>query len=183
MKKTFWMASTVAIAAASFALGAETRTSFVETYNAVADTILGDAGAKFLGAAMAVSAFGFLVVTLIATPGVYVAMSREGLFFESFGQLSARTGAPVAGLLCQASVGLGYLFLADAEFLVDSVVFVEWLFHVLIAFGLLWLRRHRADLPRPFRSFASAMKCSTKAGMSSGRSRSAGRRRTITLMR
>ena len=38
--------------------------------------------------------------------------------------------------------------------MVDSVVFVEWVFHVLIAFGLLWIRAKRPDLPRPFRSFA-----------------------------
>jgi APA family basic amino acid/polyamine antiporter len=31
-------------------------------------------------------------------------------------------------------------------------VFVEWLFHVLIAAGLLWLRARHAELPRPYRS-------------------------------
>ena len=114
----------------------------------------GETGGALLALGMAVSAVGVTLVNVITTPWLYVAMSREGLFFKSFSQLNARTGAPVAGLLSQAALGLGYLFLADADFLVDSVVFVEWLFHVLIAFGLLWLRKHRQDLPRPFRSFA-----------------------------
>jgi APA family basic amino acid/polyamine antiporter len=38
------------------------------------------------------------------------------------------------------------------DFLVDSVVFVEWIFHLLAALGLLLLRARRPDLPRPFRS-------------------------------
>jgi hypothetical protein len=46
MKKTYWLTGTIALAAASFALGAETRTSFVETYSAVADTILGSKHAE-----------------------------------------------------------------------------------------------------------------------------------------
>jgi len=114
----------------------------------------GETGGSLLAIGMAVSAVGVTLVNVITTPWLYVAMSREGLFFESFSKLHVRTGAPVAALLCQATIGLLYLFLADADFLVDSVVFVEWLFHVLIAFGLLWLRRHRSELPRPFRSFA-----------------------------
>jgi len=32
------------------------------------------------------------------------------------------------------------------------VVFVEWIFHLLAALGLLLLRRRRPDLPRPYRS-------------------------------
>jgi APA family basic amino acid/polyamine antiporter len=101
---------------------------------------------------MAVSAVGVTLVNVLTSPWLYVAMAREGLFFGSFARLHAGTGAPVAGLVVQAALALAYLFLADADFLVDSVVFVEWLFHVLIAGGLLWLRARRAELPRPYRS-------------------------------
>lgn len=46
MKNTVWAAATVAVALTSFALGAETRQSFAETYDSIADTILGSKNAE-----------------------------------------------------------------------------------------------------------------------------------------
>jgi hypothetical protein len=46
MKPLTWAAGTLVVAAASFALGAETRRPLVETYAAVADTILGSKRAE-----------------------------------------------------------------------------------------------------------------------------------------
>lgn len=46
MKPVTWAAGTLVVAAASFALGAETRKPLVETYTAVADTILGSKRAE-----------------------------------------------------------------------------------------------------------------------------------------
>jgi APA family basic amino acid/polyamine antiporter len=47
---------------------------------------------------------------------------------------------------------LAYWTWGHADVLVDSVVFVEWIFHALVAVALLRLRATQADLPRPFRS-------------------------------
>lgn len=115
---------------------------------------LGDTGARFLEAAMAVSAIGFLVATILATPGVFVAMAREGLFLRSVGQTHPRTGAPTVALAIQASIILVYLALSGdvRNDLGDSVVFAEWIFHGLVGCALLRLRRVRPDLERPFRS-------------------------------
>jgi len=120
----------------------------------VAARSYGPGGAKALSVAMAISALGVCAVTIITTPWLYVAMAREGLFFDSFAKLHARTGAPTFGLLLQAAIAILYVFIAGTNFLVNSVVFAEWIFHVLAAFGLLALRAKRPDLPRPFRSFA-----------------------------
>jgi APA family basic amino acid/polyamine antiporter len=49
-------------------------------------------------------------------------------------------------------VTLGYWSWGHADVLVNSVVFVEWIFHALVAVALLRLRATRPDLPRPFRS-------------------------------
>jgi APA family basic amino acid/polyamine antiporter len=114
----------------------------------------GNVGSKFISAALAVSAMGVCIVTVVTTPWLYVAMARERLFFRGFAKLNARTGAPVLGLGLQCILALAYLLFGNTQFLVDAVVFVEWVFHVLIAFGLLWIRARRPELPRPFRSFA-----------------------------
>lgn len=116
---------------------------------------LGPVGERGLAAAMAVSALGVITVTAVATPWIYVAMARRGLFFRPFAVLSPRTGAPRLALGLQALLALGYLWAGRSaerwiEHLTGSVVFVEWIFHGLVAWGLLRIRRLRPELPRPF---------------------------------
>jgi APA family basic amino acid/polyamine antiporter len=101
---------------------------------------------------MAISAWVSAIVTIVATPWLYVAMAREKLFFARFAEVGERTGAPTAGLLAQAAITLAYWFWGEADVLVNSVVFVEWIFHALVAVALLRLRATRPELPRPFRS-------------------------------
>lgn len=131
-------------------------------------TTLGEPFKRAVSACVAVSAFGVCAVNIIVTPGIYVAMAREGLFFEGFGKLHAKTRAPVVALLTQGVLALAYLywsftsarppraasegFRMDINLLTSSVVFAEWIFHGLVAWGLLWIRKNRPDLPRPFRS-------------------------------
>jgi len=120
----------------------------------LAQRTLGANGAQVLEAAMAISAIGFLVATLITTPGIYVAMAREGLFLRAVGRTHSRTGAPIVALTIQATVALAYLGLSGdvRNELGDAVVFAEWIFHGLVGIALLRLRRHQPGLGRPFRS-------------------------------
>lgn len=120
----------------------------------VARLALGARGEAALSFAMALSALGVIVVTALLSPWLYVALAREGDFFRGFGRLNARTGAPVLALLFQCALTTLYVWLVDPNDLVSSVVFVEWIFHGLVAYGLIRLRRTRPELPRPFRSLA-----------------------------
>jgi APA family basic amino acid/polyamine antiporter len=113
---------------------------------------LGRTGGELLRTAMAISALGVAIVTIVATPWLYVAMAREKLFFARFAAVGERSGAPTAGLLAQGAITLAYWFWGEADVLVNSVVFVEWIFHALVAVALLRLRATRPELPRPFRS-------------------------------
>lgn len=117
----------------------------------VARRTLGPTGGEILRAAIGISALGVCVVTILTSPWLFVAMAKEGLFFERFGRLHPRTGAPTAALLVQLALALGYWIWGHAGFLVDSVVFVEWIFHGLVAIALLRLRA-RPDVVWPFRS-------------------------------
>ena len=56
-----------------------------------------------LAVGIAVSTLGFLSQGILTAPRVYYAMARDGLFFESVGWLSPRTGAPVVAIVLQAS--------------------------------------------------------------------------------
>jgi APA family basic amino acid/polyamine antiporter len=132
----------------------------------VAERAFGPGGRRALSAAMAVSAIGVCAVNVIVTPTIFVAMARSGLFFRSFARLNAR-GAPTLALAAQLGLALGYLAwahstelfgwtsdLMDVSRLTDSVVFAEWVFHGLTAWGLIRLRARRPELDRPYRSFA-----------------------------
>lgn len=116
-----------------------------------AQATLGASGGTFVAAVMALSAFGTCAAILLASPGLYVAMAREGLFFRAFGRLNARQ-APVAALLLQGVVTLAYVGWGEAGDLIESVVFAEWVFHFLAGAALLWIRYRRPELPRPFHS-------------------------------
>ncbi|MDP6538361.1 MAG: amino acid permease [Planctomycetota bacterium] len=118
----------------------------------VARRSLGPTGETALRLGMAISAVGVLTVTIFASPWVFVAMAREGLFFARFARLHHRTGAPVEALCLQAVLAGVYVLTGDVETLVDSVVFIEWIFHGLAAAGLVVLFRRRSDLKRPFAS-------------------------------
>lgn len=111
----------------------------------------GPVGERVLAAGMCVSAFGICAVNILTTPWLYVAMAREGLFFGWIGELHPASGVPRRALVLQGLITCVYL-LATLGFLVDSVVFVEWIFHLLAALGLLWLRARRKELARPYRS-------------------------------
>lgn len=123
----------------------------------MAEAILGEShGATFVNAAIAISALGFLVATLITTPGIYVAMAREGLFVKAFGRVHPITGAPAVALMTQCVLVLGYLgyslYDRDAiDTLTQAVVFAEWIFHCLAGVALIVLVR-RGTAERPFKS-------------------------------
>lgn len=117
----------------------------------VAHATLGDAGGSLLVAAMAVSSLGVCTAILIASPWVYVAMARDGLFFRALGGVSPR-GAPRAALLLQGALALAWFAWGRATEVTDAVVFAEWIFHAQCGLALLRLRRRRPELPRPFRS-------------------------------
>ena len=133
-------------------LGMERLGSEPNVAAALAEATLGASGGRFLSAAMAVSALGFLVATLIATPSIYVAMARQRLFFAITGHLHPRTGAPTRALVLQALICFVYLsWSGDVKSdLGDAVVFAEWIFHGLAAVALLHLA-HKGRA-RPFKS-------------------------------
>ena len=142
------------LANASFlrALGIDGMAADQDFATTIATASLGAGGGRLLALGMAISALGVVLVTVLATPWLYVAMSRDGLFFQRFGVLHPRTGAPNLALLVQLAIILFYIFAGTLQDFVNGVVFVEWIFHGLVACALIHLRRARPDLPRPFTS-------------------------------
>lgn len=134
----------------------------------LASAAFGPAGETLVEAAMAISALGILVVTVLVTPSIYVALANRGLWFPAFARLHPRTAAPTAGLWTQFALALTYLlwaralplsprlapFAIDLDALVGSIAFAEWLFHGLAALALLRWRRTPAHQRLPHLRFA-----------------------------
>ena len=115
---------------------------------------LGDAAARVLAGAVVVSSVGVLNTICLAPPYVLSSMAAEGLLPRG---LAAGRGAPVVAILVQAGAGVALLLgvgaLYDGDpisvlgFLLDGVVFVDWLFYGLCGLALLRLQRVDASAP------------------------------------
>jgi basic amino acid/polyamine antiporter, APA family len=90
--------------------------------------ILGPGGDRLISAAIAVSAFGFLDLTLLAQTRIYYAMGADGSFLPALGRLHPRFKTPVLAIVLQAVWGIILVLTGTYGELVDSVVFGDWIF-------------------------------------------------------
>lgn len=103
------------------------RDGLAATQTPAADAVqrLFGAGAdRWIAAAIAVSTFGFLDLTLLGPTRIYYAMSRDGVFFPGLSRLHPRFGTPHRAILLQAAWAIVLVLTGTYGGLVDSVVFV-----------------------------------------------------------
>jgi basic amino acid/polyamine antiporter, APA family len=102
---------------------------------------LGESGATFIAAGIAISALGFLSQSMLTAPRVYFAMAEDRLFFRSVATVSARTRAPVVAIALQG-VAAGVIALSGTfGQILSYVVSVDFLFFGLTGAALFVLRR------------------------------------------
>lgn len=106
---------------------------------------LGEAGARLIAAGIAASSFGFLNLTLLASPRVYQTMAADGALLPALARLTPGRRTPGRALAAQAVWALALLATSGYGQLLDYVVFCDWLFFGLAAASLFVLRaRDRA---------------------------------------
>ncbi len=120
---------------------------------AVMESAFGAVGAKLMAAAILISTFGCVNGMLLAGARVYYAMSRDGLFFQSVGKLSKRSGVPANSLWIQWTWTCLLCLSGSYGQLLDYVIFAVLVFYILTITGLFVLRHTRPDAPRPYRAF------------------------------
>jgi APA family basic amino acid/polyamine antiporter len=119
---------------------------------AVLQEIFSARGAYLMAAAILVSTFGCVNGLALAGARVYYAMSRDGLFFKSAGQLHPRYRTPVVSLVVQA-VWTCFLCLSGSySQLLDYTMFAALVFYILTIGSLFVLRVRRPDAERPYRA-------------------------------
>lgn len=119
-----------------------------------ARVIAGEAGAKWITIAVMVSILGIVNVILLATPRVFYAMSRDGLFFRFAGTVHPRFGTPHHSIMLMAFWSLALLFLSngDMDELLSGVVFADWIFFALGGATIFVYRVREPNAERPYRA-------------------------------
>jgi basic amino acid/polyamine antiporter, APA family len=119
---------------------------------AVLELVSPQFGVAVMAIAIMISTFGCVNGIILSNSRLCYAMARDGLFFRSVGQLSAR-GVPVAGLVLQLLWSIVLIFSGSYNELLDYVIFAALLFYVLTISALFVLRRKHPDWPRPYKAF------------------------------
>ncbi|HYK41778.1 MAG TPA: amino acid permease, partial [Thermoanaerobaculia bacterium] len=160
------------------------RDGLAATLTPAADAVrrlFGSGTDRFLAAAIAISAFGFLDLSFLAPTRISFAMARDGVFFPALARVHPRFGTPALAIVFQAVWSAGLVAAGNYGGLVDSVVFADWIFFGLSAAAVFVLRsrgpapegRFRAPfypvLPLLFVG-ASVLAVASAVGSSPGRS-------------
>ena len=104
---------------------------------------LGETGARFIAAGIAISTVGFLAQGMLTAPRVYYAMARDGVFFRAVGSVSGATRVPVVAIALQGIWATVIALSGAYEQILNYVVAIDALFFGLGGAALLVLR-HRA---------------------------------------
>ena len=102
---------------------------------------LGERGAQWIAAGIAVSTLGFLSQSMLTAPRVYYAMASDSLFFKSVGKLSGKSGAPVVAIVLQGSAAIIIALSGTYGEILNFEVTVDFIFFGMTAASLFILRR------------------------------------------
>ena len=117
--------------------------------SAVMRAALGERGAQWIAFGIAVSTLGFLSQGILTAPRVYYAMARDGLFFQSVGWLSPRTGVPVVAIVLQGLAATVIAVSGRYEQILNYVVSVDFISFGMTAASLFVFRRKHGSSSSP----------------------------------
>ena len=125
-------------------LGASDLAATTTPATAVMRLALGQRGATFIAAAVAISTLGFLSQSILTAPRVYFAMADDGLFLRAVAWLDPRTRVPVVAILLQSIWTIVIALSGRYEQILNYVVSMDFLFFGLTATTIFVFRRRRA---------------------------------------
>jgi APA family basic amino acid/polyamine antiporter len=108
---------------------------------AVMRLALGQRGATFIAAAIAISTLGFLSQSILTAPRVYFAMAEDGLFFRAIAWLDPRTRVPVVAIILQSVWTMVIAVSGRYEQILNYVTAMDFLFFGLTATTIFVFRR------------------------------------------
>ncbi len=123
------------------ALGPQGLAATSTPATAVMRLALGQRGATFIAAAIAISTLGFLSQSILTAPRVYFAMADDGLFFRAVAWLDPRTRVPVVAIILQSVWTIVIALSGRYEQILNYVIAMDFLFFGLTATTIFVFRR------------------------------------------
>jgi APA family basic amino acid/polyamine antiporter len=114
-----------------------------------ADTLIGFGGGAFMSVLVIFSTFGALNGIILCGPRVYYSMAQDGLLFRWLGDIHPKFRTPHKAILFQAIWSSVLVASGTYRALFTRVVYTEWIFFALMAFGL-YKFRMRPGIVRGF---------------------------------
>jgi APA family basic amino acid/polyamine antiporter len=111
----------------------------------VGEALFGPAGGRVFAAIVIVAVVGSLAAVLLASPRVYFAMAKDGVFLRSVAQVHPRFGTPVRAIALQAILASLLVGLGTFGEIVAYFVFVSIAFVALTVAGLYRLPRPQGE--------------------------------------
>jgi APA family basic amino acid/polyamine antiporter len=125
------------------ALGPEGLAQTKTPASAVMRLALGEKGARFLAAGIAISTIGFLSQSMLTAPRVYFAMAEDRLFFRQLASLN-RARVPALAIALQGGLAIVIALVASRyEQILNYVVSVDVIFFGLTAVCVFVFRARR----------------------------------------
>ena len=124
------------------ALGPEGLAQTKTPVSAVMRLALGERGARFIAAGIAISTIGFLSQSMLTAPRVYFAMAEDRLFFKQLASLN-RARVPAFAIALQGGLAIIIAMVASRyEQILNYVVSVDVIFFGLTAVCVFVFRRN-----------------------------------------
>ncbi len=126
------------------ALGPQALAATTTPATAVMRMALGQRGATFIAAAIAISTLGYLSQAILTAPRVYFAMADDGLFFRAIAWLDPRTQVPVVAIVLQSVWTMVIALSGRYEQILNYVISMDFLFFGLTATTIFVFRQRSA---------------------------------------
>ena len=134
------------------ALPAETVRSSTRIAADVADELMGSGGASVMAGLVMLSSLGGLTGIVLTGPRVYYSMAGDGLAFRWLDYVHPVYSTPSRAIVAQAIWASVLAATGAYRELFTRVIYTEWLFFALMAFGVFILRR-RPDYQPAYRTW------------------------------
>ena len=102
-------------------------------------------------AIVSLSCFGSLNSSLFSSSRMMFSIAREKQLPSCLAMVHRNSQAPIPAILMRAFLALLMLLPTNVGNLLNWLMFVDWLTYSFVFIGLIWLRRKKATIPRPFK--------------------------------
>ncbi|KAL5254366.1 hypothetical protein ACHWQZ_G013974 [Mnemiopsis leidyi] len=127
------------------------NTAQVAVASEVARKYLGESGVIFFAVAVAVSALGNTMCSLLGTSRYLQAAGAQGVLPGVFGLISRRFRTPIFALFYMFLATTLFVLVGDLSSLINSATYTSFAFTTLCSIGVIVMRFTKPDHPRPIK--------------------------------